>query len=266
MNRGLTIGQAAAIAGVTVKTVRHYHRLKLVPEPHRDGSGYRRYGSSELLSLVKVRTLAEAGVPLREIGAMVGADPQRFATHLASVRQRLTSRIEDLVARLKMLDRLAPGNQTLLPDRANALLCRGAELGFPAEFLAFAQEGLTLMQALVPDFDAYLDQIDRAFEDVRYISLLQRSWEATSWNPYDPRVEELATSIAEHQLANPELVALSSTFRGDGDVTVRYGVINEFQAVVATPTAARLSALVETKLRAARLADRRSDRAVKTKT
>jgi DNA-binding transcriptional MerR regulator len=36
---GLTIGQAAAFAGVTVKTVRHCHRLGLVEEPERDGSG-----------------------------------------------------------------------------------------------------------------------------------------------------------------------------------------------------------------------------------
>jgi hypothetical protein len=32
------IGQAAAFAGVTVKTVRHYHRLSLVDEPRRDTS------------------------------------------------------------------------------------------------------------------------------------------------------------------------------------------------------------------------------------
>ncbi|MFD0332517.1 MerR family transcriptional regulator [Streptomyces erythrogriseus] len=58
---GLTIGQAAAFAGVTVKAVRHYHRLGLVDEPDRDSSGYRRYGSSDMLRLVQVRTLAGAG-------------------------------------------------------------------------------------------------------------------------------------------------------------------------------------------------------------
>lgn len=61
MADGLTIGQAAAFVGVTIKTVRHYHRLGLVAEPQRDGSGYRRYGSADLLRLVQVRTLAGAG-------------------------------------------------------------------------------------------------------------------------------------------------------------------------------------------------------------
>ncbi|MET4612625.1 DNA-binding transcriptional MerR regulator [Rhodococcus sp. PvR044] len=64
MRNGVTIGQAAAFGGVTVKTVRHYHKLGLVKEPERDSSGYRRYGSAELLRLVQVRTLAAAGVPL----------------------------------------------------------------------------------------------------------------------------------------------------------------------------------------------------------
>ncbi|WP_348538150.1 MerR family transcriptional regulator, partial [Nocardia cyriacigeorgica] len=58
MRTGVTIGQAAAFVGVTVKTVRHYHKLGLVAEPGRDSSGFRRYGSAELLRLVRVRTLA----------------------------------------------------------------------------------------------------------------------------------------------------------------------------------------------------------------
>ncbi|MFC9586289.1 MerR family DNA-binding transcriptional regulator [Streptomyces yangpuensis] len=37
MTSGVTIGQAAAFVGVTVKTVRHYHRHGLVHEPQRAG-------------------------------------------------------------------------------------------------------------------------------------------------------------------------------------------------------------------------------------
>ena len=252
MNRGLTIAQAAAVAGVTVKTVRHYHQLRLVPEPHRDLSGYRRYASVDLLRLVKVRTLAKAGVPLRDISAMLGADPARFASDLGAVREQLAERIQELVARLEMLDRLANGGHLLLPARALALLARGADLGFPADFLAASQDGLILMKALVPDFDAYLNQIEQAFEDTRYVALLRLSWEASGWSPQDPRVEELATSIAEHLSANPQLVALATTFQSGGDPTVRNGLINDFQAAVAPPTGARLSALIEAKLRAER--------------
>ena len=75
MMNGLTIGQAAAFADVTVKTVRVYHQHGLIDEPRRDSSGYRRYGSADLLRLVQVRTLAGAGVPLAEIGDLLDAGP-----------------------------------------------------------------------------------------------------------------------------------------------------------------------------------------------
>ena len=34
----LTIGQLASYAGVTVRTVRHYHQIGLLAEPERDHS------------------------------------------------------------------------------------------------------------------------------------------------------------------------------------------------------------------------------------
>ncbi|MFC5833133.1 MerR family transcriptional regulator [Nonomuraea insulae] len=106
---GVTIGQAAAFVGVTVKTVRHYHKLGLVKEPERDSSGYRRYGSAELLRLVQVRTLAAAGVPLTETGPLLEADTALFAAALTDVERQLTERIEELIARRDMLRRLSPG-------------------------------------------------------------------------------------------------------------------------------------------------------------
>jgi DNA-binding transcriptional MerR regulator len=37
----LTISRLAAYAGVTVRALRHYHQIGLLPEPERDHSGYR---------------------------------------------------------------------------------------------------------------------------------------------------------------------------------------------------------------------------------
>ena len=66
----LTIGQLAGYAGVTVRAVRHYHPIGLLPEPERDASGYRKYDAPAVVSLIKIRTLADAGVPLGQIGPM----------------------------------------------------------------------------------------------------------------------------------------------------------------------------------------------------
>lgn len=81
MANGLTIGQAAAFVGVTIKTVRHYHRLGLVAEPERDGSGYRRYGSADLLRLIQARTLAGAG-------CTAGRDRRSAGRRSRAVRRR----------------------------------------------------------------------------------------------------------------------------------------------------------------------------------
>ncbi|MEU1390688.1 MULTISPECIES: MerR family transcriptional regulator [unclassified Nonomuraea] len=250
MSTGVTIGQAAAFARVTIKTIRHYHRLGLVDEPSRDSSGYRRYGSSDLLRLVQVRTLAESGVPLYEIRTLIDADPQRFAADLAEVKGRLTERIEELIARRDSLERLANSDRALLPDRACALLDRAADLGFTPQEVAAHREGMVLARALVPDgFDDYLTQAERALDDTQFIALNKQCWAAKDLEPDDPRVEELATALADRFLANPALLAISNGLQARTDAT-RYGLLNHHGEDQA-PAMARLTALVETKLRSA---------------
>jgi DNA-binding transcriptional MerR regulator len=191
MSTGVRIGQAAAFVGVTIKTVRHYHRLGLVDEPRRDGSGYRRYGSSDLLRLIQVRTLAESGVPLSEISGLLGADLQRFAVELAGIKRRLTERIEELTARRDVLDRLANGDRALLPDKACALLDRAADLGFTPDAVVAYREGMVLVKALVPDgFDDYFTDAEHALDDTRFVELVKKCW-AANWSPTTPTSSNL---------------------------------------------------------------------------
>jgi DNA-binding transcriptional MerR regulator len=75
----LTISQLAAYAGVTVRAVRHYHATGLLPEPARDHSGYRRYDAAAVVQLIRIRTLAEAGVPLSRVQELLAADEEEFA-------------------------------------------------------------------------------------------------------------------------------------------------------------------------------------------
>ena len=84
----ITIGQLAGYAGVTIKAVRHYHQRGLLAEPLRDSSGYRRYSAQHAIDLVKIKTLAEAGVPLARINELLNADPDRFAAAIAEHRPR----------------------------------------------------------------------------------------------------------------------------------------------------------------------------------
>ncbi|MGV9311883.1 MerR family transcriptional regulator [Streptomyces sp. NPDC003691] len=251
MMSGVTIGQAAAFVGVTVKTVRHYHQHGLVNEPRRDASGYRRYGSEELLRLVQVRTLAAAGVPLAEIGPMLDADAGQFASALANVAQQLTERIADLSARLDMLHQLAEGDRALLPERACAVLDRMHGLGFGPDYVAAQREALVLARVLVPEgFDGFLAQLEHRLEDPEYIDLARRGQEAETWEPDDPRIEELATAMADHYLANPALLGSPTSRRAWSKATTQYRLINNHRGDQA-PVSARLTALTEARLRAA---------------
>ncbi|MFJ3404191.1 MerR family transcriptional regulator [Promicromonospora sp. NPDC090134] len=247
---GVTIGQAAAFAGVTIKTVRHYHRLGLLAEPGRDTSGYRRYGSDDLLRLVQVRALADAGVQLADIGVLLDADAERFAAALTDVEQRLTERIEELTTRRDTLHRLAD-DRALLPDRACAVLDRMRELGFSRDYVAGQREALVLFRALVPEgFESFVAQLEHRLDDPEFVDLTQRSWDALHWDPDDPRVEELASALADNLLAHRELLAAPPGFRSRPDTATRYGLVNS-HGQDQWPTSARLTALVEAKLRAA---------------
>ena len=247
---GVTIGQAAAFAGVTIKTVRHYHKLGLVDEPDRDTSGYRRYGSDDLLRLVQVRALADAGVQLADIGVLLDADAERFAAALTDVEQRLTERIEELTTRRDTLHRLAD-DRALLPDRACAVLDRMRELGFSHDYVAGQREALVLFRALVPEgFESFVAQLEHRLDDPEFVDLTQRSWDALRWDPDDPRIEELASALADNLLAHRELLAAPPGFRSRPDTATRYGLVNS-HGQDQWPTSARLTALVEAKLRAA---------------
>ena len=150
MRNGVTIGHAAAFVGITIKTVRHYHKLRLVAEPKRDSSGYRRYGSDDLLRLVRVRTLAAAGVPLAEIGPLLDAGPALFTAAIVQVEQQLDERIAELTARRAMLHRLANGDRALLPDRAVEMLERMLDVGYSEDEVAATKDGWVLARRSSP--------------------------------------------------------------------------------------------------------------------
>src|SRR6267154_1751261 len=101
--RMITIGQLAGYAGVTIKAVRHYHQRGLLEEPPRDASGYRRYSAEHAIELVKIKTLAEAGVPLARITELLAADPDRFAAAIAEIDRNLRERVADFLDRLHAL-------------------------------------------------------------------------------------------------------------------------------------------------------------------
>ena len=61
-------GELVSLAGVTVRTLRHYHAIGLLAEPPRSENGYRSYGPEDLLRVLRIRQLASLGFSLDKIG------------------------------------------------------------------------------------------------------------------------------------------------------------------------------------------------------
>jgi len=125
----ITIGQLAGYAGVTIKAVRHYHKVGLLAEPVRDSSGYRRYSAEHAVNLIKIKTLAEAGVPLARIKELLAADADQFAAAMAEIDHNLQERARELRRTRERIARLRAGDRLFVSEPVADYLERLAELG-----------------------------------------------------------------------------------------------------------------------------------------
>jgi DNA-binding transcriptional MerR regulator len=195
----LTIGQLAAYAGVTVRAVRHYHQIGLLPEPERDASGYRNYGAPAVVSLIKIRTLADAGVPLAEIGRMLQADPTTLAEAVERIDTRLSAEIDRLKTSRKQIAQLAAGDSLVLPPEVVAYLGRLREIGTSERMLAGERDGWILMLARWPDkVREWIPDKVAQLDDPRVVRLYQLLSEVLETDGTDdPRVVEAVDIMVE---------------------------------------------------------------------
>jgi DNA-binding transcriptional MerR regulator len=194
----LTIGQLAAYAGVTVRSVRHYHHIGLLPEPERDASGYRRYGATAVVSLIKIRTLANAGVPLSQIGQMLEADSSTFAEAVQRIDRHLRDEIERLETARKQIAQLGAGDSLALPPEVIFYLDRLREIGASERMVEGERAGWILVAARWPDrirefIPAKLAELDNP-QLVRLYRVLSQILESDAGD--DSRLEEAADIMA----------------------------------------------------------------------
>jgi DNA-binding transcriptional MerR regulator len=90
----MNVGEVAALAGVTVRTLHHYDRIGLLSPSGRTAAGYRSYAPTDLDRLHQVLLYRELGFPLEEIATLLddpSADP---AAHLRRQHGLLRDRLE----------------------------------------------------------------------------------------------------------------------------------------------------------------------------
>ena len=193
----LTISEIASYAGVTVRAVRHYHAKGLLPEPERDHSGYRRYDAAAVVELVKIRTLADAGVPLSRVRELLAADEQEFATAVADIDRRLRAEIRERQRHRERIARLAAGDSLALPPEAVAYLNRMRELGFRQRLIEVERDSWILIAAQMPDEVAAFMAIKHAqIEHEALRRLYLDVGDLVDCGPDDPRLPGLADRVA----------------------------------------------------------------------
>ncbi|MCO1593926.1 MerR family transcriptional regulator [Micromonospora sp. RHAY321] len=194
----LTIGQLAAYAGVTVRAVRHYHQVGLLPEPERDASGYRRYGATAVVSLIRIRTLANAGVPLSQIGDLLEADASDFAEAVQRIDSHLRDEIERLETSRKQIAELTAGDSLALPLEVAAYLDRLRDIGASKRMVEAERDGWILVAARWPErviewMPAKVAELDNP-QVVRLYRILSEIFDGDADD--DPRMAEAADIMA----------------------------------------------------------------------
>lgn len=192
----ITIGQLARYVGVSIKTVRVYHDKGLLPEPDRDPSGYRRYGANDAIDLIKIRTLAEAGVPMARIRDLRSAEDAEFQQALCEINDGLTARIRALQMTQHRLHDLAAGRLAALPAEVGAHLEHLNGWGFTSRWVDLQRDLWILVFATCPDRALALFHDQAAILADPALRQLFLDYDgAYDLESDDPRIDDLAQRI-----------------------------------------------------------------------
>ncbi|MFI6283362.1 MerR family transcriptional regulator [Streptomyces sp. NPDC051018] len=204
----MRIGEVAALAGVTPRTVRHYHQLGLLPEPERLSNGYRDYGLRHAAVLARIRRLTELGLGLAEVRGVLADDAglelvevleeldEDLARHQAAIAER-RARLAELIGQAR--EGTLPAEGPVSPQLTRLL---GALSPSSSPMAAKDRGHLALMDTVLTPEDR-----ERFFTALRPISddgdqlakvqgLYERLDELADADPGDPRVGPLADELA----------------------------------------------------------------------
>jgi DNA-binding transcriptional MerR regulator len=238
----LTISQLASYAGVTVRAVRHYHAKGLLPEPERDHSGYRRYDAAAVVELIRIRTLAEAGVPLSRVKELLSADGDEFAAAVAQIDRRLRSEIRERQHHRERIAQLAAGDSLALPPEVVDYLQRLRALGIPERMIEGERDAWILVAAQLPDQMAMMMTLKTAqLEEPLVVGLYRDLSEAIDWDADDPRQAD----IVDKQVASIATEADWADYEQEFPFSDELVELLDASFLKSTPIASRLMELLE---------------------
>ena len=238
----LTISRLATYAGVTVRAVRHYHQIGLLPEPERTYSGYRTYDAAAVVRLIQIRTLADAGVPLARVQELLDASPEEFARGVQEIDKDLRTEIRRLQGNRKRIARLAAGDHLALPDSVADYHDRLRRLGVDERYIELERGSWIMIAAQVPphEIDSIIAKKHEELDDPDTVKLYRLLSEAVDWPADDPRIIEIADILERMMIRAVETGEVGTDPFDDPFVDLL-----DATAVESSPVAERLLELLE---------------------
>ncbi|MFG2276308.1 MerR family transcriptional regulator [Streptomyces chartreusis] len=212
--RRVKIGDAAAFAGTTPRAIRHYHAIGLLAEPERGSDDRRRYGYDDMIRLLWIRRMADAGISLDDIHAAFEGTTG-IERSLARLEQSLASKAAAIEAQRAAVNRLREVGSPLgllsplVTDRLRDLspgALRSADLD---TLLVTERVFGPLGAATQADrFIVLANHRELRAEEDRLAEAEAALDDAMS--PDDPRIEDLAAQRCDHE------IALAAAIEGSG--------------------------------------------------
>jgi len=101
----MTIGDLAKSTGVGIETIRFYERKRLIAQPKRPASGYRRYDDETARRIRFIRQAQELGFTLAEIKQLLELrlDPRRSCADVKTEAERKIVDIDGKIDSLRVM-------------------------------------------------------------------------------------------------------------------------------------------------------------------
>jgi DNA-binding transcriptional MerR regulator len=182
----IMISDFVKLTGSTLKTIKYYHKIGLLPKPARSSGGYRLYGPAELTRMQLIKRLKSLGLDLTRIKEILGDidNPRTLREVLQSLRTELLNEKKTLEERVAKIEKL------LSEDTEDAVLLDDFQWGqdYREKFLSLAEY-----------FKTHPEKYQMALEMARRLARLDQLSED------DPEVEALARESAEIMKSMPLL-------------------------------------------------------------
>lgn len=220
-------GELARLTGVTVRTLRHYHKVGVLAEPERRSNGYREYTVHDLIRVLRIRRLASLGIALDTMGDLLDGNGDTAGDLLDELDAELSAQIDHLTGQRELISRLREHNVAPdLPPELAPFLAVFAGTGTSPDLARFDREQSILIAHLAgEDGVAHITRLYQLLSDPAIAPTVQavnQQFDRLGPHSADEEIEELIESFMS--------VVVPVMFTGDTEFEpeVDHSLLSEF--------------------------------------